>query len=332
MAVSSLLFDGLLLIVLLLFVPIGLWRGGPREALVSGSVLLGALLTQEWTQPWGSALAEATPLREPASRFFVASLILFLTIITIGYGAGAVLRPGAPSLAGRAFGGWLAMFNGAIILAVSLGFVTEFLFENQSVRIIDQSVLARSLRDGLGWVLLGGTALLAGSIVAGISLSAFGGGESRETFGEWEATDSSRVVTTPSRGRPPRVPIVAETSKVEPRVRRFDPETERFDTDRPGVSQGGTVPLTTGWNDRARDSQSVSNGFESGPSVETDTPNGSTLGEIVVRDWLRRGDVPPQVERAEVRDQRQGKADAQLPQYWRDIPKRARDKSGGSPS
>ncbi len=295
---------------------------------------MGALLAQEWTEPWGSSLAAATSLSNAAARFFVATFVLFATITIAGYGASALLKFGEPSLAGRALGGWLGIFNGAFILSVCLRFVTDHLFEGQTVNLIDEGFLARVLRDGFDWVLLAGTTMMVLSIAIGMSLRLTaadrtydGGREPARTTGLEGAPPLSRV-------RLPRVPVATDTKKVEPRIRRFDPETERFDADRPAASRRNTHSLATGWGDPARVYRDTEEGNVTRPSLRTEEGYDAALGESVVRDWLRRGEESSNQREGQSPDRESNQAhepaEPRLPRHWRDISRRMLDQNGGT--
>ncbi|MDP9355327.1 MAG: CvpA family protein, partial [Chloroflexota bacterium] len=126
---SSLLLDGLLLLVVLLFIPIGLWRGGVREAIVAGGIVLGGALAGSWARPWGDDLASQLDLRPQTARFLVALAALLGATLCVGYAGGAALRPGAPGLLGRVAGGLLAGLNGLLLLGYGLGFLDQYVLE-----------------------------------------------------------------------------------------------------------------------------------------------------------------------------------------------------------
>ena len=64
-------FDLLLALIIVMFVPIGLWRGALREWIALAGIGLGAALAAEWSAPWGSDLADLYALDPRMARFAV---------------------------------------------------------------------------------------------------------------------------------------------------------------------------------------------------------------------------------------------------------------------
>jgi uncharacterized membrane protein required for colicin V production len=94
------LLDALLLILIALFIPIGVWRGAYREAFVTLGILFGAVLAGFWGEPWGADLAAITRLNESGGTFMVAMLCLIGSTFLLGYSAGAAVPVPPP--------GWVA--------------------------------------------------------------------------------------------------------------------------------------------------------------------------------------------------------------------------------
>jgi hypothetical protein len=117
-----LVLDGVLAVVLLLFVLVGARRGPWPEVVALGGLLLGALLADEWGEAWGNDLGSALGFLGPVgARMIVRSVLFLVPLIAVGYG-GALLLPrlGKPSVRARLIAALLALFNGAAILAVLL--------------------------------------------------------------------------------------------------------------------------------------------------------------------------------------------------------------------
>lgn len=284
---AALLLDVLLAAVLVLLVPIGAWRGGGREILVTAAVLLGAALGDAWAQPWGRDLASAADLRPQAAAFLVAIALLLGTTLILGYGAAAALPPARPDLLGRLAGGFLAGLNGVLILGTSLVFLDRFLFEGRSRAAIDEGFLARALRDRFGWVLLVVAALAGLAAAVGAVVRALGPESDRDHpttrltpmpgGAPPPAVQDTGVFHVPDEGsrfRPVRVPRAADEGKVEPRDARPDAPGSRAASVREQ-----TIPVTTrppsspGFSDRAWPA-----GPPAGPSGPPERPSGPVPG------------------------------------------------------
>src|SRR5918998_995500 len=121
--------DALLVFIILLFVPIGLWRGAVREAIVAAAILLGAALAGAWARPWGDDLATRTAFEAPTGRFVVAVAALVLCTVCLGYGGGAAWRGDQPGTFGRLIGGVLAALNGVLLIGFAVSFLDRYLLE-----------------------------------------------------------------------------------------------------------------------------------------------------------------------------------------------------------
>ncbi|MBA2246860.1 MAG: CvpA family protein [Chloroflexia bacterium] len=152
--VQSIVLDALLLLILMLLVPLGFYRGGMREVCSAAGLLLGLLITNEWAERWGSWVASRVDVRTGVSQFVVAVTVLTLVTALVGYGAAAGFssRPGP---GGRMYGGLIALLTGAVFLGSVINFVTRFLTDGEYPALVENGYLARALSIGLDWVLLG---------------------------------------------------------------------------------------------------------------------------------------------------------------------------------
>lgn len=137
--------DLLIAVILVLFVPIGLWRGPAREAVTTGGILLGAILAGEWTPVWGPALTASTGLTPPLAGFFVAINLFLGVVLVIGYGGSLLLPPRLPGRWARAAGGPIALLNAALIIGYTLRFLQSYVYANAPNSFIMQSTA--------GWLL-----------------------------------------------------------------------------------------------------------------------------------------------------------------------------------
>lgn len=157
--------DILLLILLALFVPIGIWRGAQREVLVTFGILLGVVLGQFWAQPWGGVLARWTGLSQNGGAFLVAMICLVAGTFLIGYGLGSAMLMPPPGTLGRLAGAVVAAVNGALVLGFALQHIQGYLLAGSSIRLFDQAVVAHYLSTGVGWLLLAGAVALLVTIL-----------------------------------------------------------------------------------------------------------------------------------------------------------------------
>ncbi len=165
--VESLALDSLLILILLLLVPIGFYRGGLREVCSAAGVLLGLLVAQQWSARWGAWVADVTGIDEGISRFMVAVATLILFAALIGYGAASAFTA-SPSPGGRLYGGLIALAYGVLFLGALIQFVATYLYDGVYPDMIRRALVSRALSVGFEWVLLAVSATVLVSIVLGM--------------------------------------------------------------------------------------------------------------------------------------------------------------------
>jgi uncharacterized membrane protein required for colicin V production len=152
--VESVVLDALLLLILMLLLPLGFFRGGMREVCSAAGLLLGLLIADAWAERWGNWIATQIGVRASTSQFIVAVAVLTVVTAIVGYGAGAGFsyRPGP---GGRMYGGLISLLTGALFLGAVINFVSRFLTDGDYPTVIENAYLARILSVGFDWVLLG---------------------------------------------------------------------------------------------------------------------------------------------------------------------------------
>jgi uncharacterized membrane protein required for colicin V production len=203
--IESIFLDLLLVLIVLLMMAIGIYRGGLREAFSAAGIALGALLAIEWAGRWGDWLGGNTNLSTGGARFTVAVALLVAAAGLVGYGVGSSFnyRPGP---GGRMFGGILGAGGALVAIAYVLTWLRVELFDGDEPDVLKHTHIARWLDGDAGMVLL----VVAGAIVASALFASF----VRER--DDEETEPVRGPVLPS--RPARVP-----DKVEPKAQETQP-------------------------------------------------------------------------------------------------------------
>lgn len=150
----NLTLDILLIVLILLFAPIGFMRGPVKELLVTLGVVFGALLVEFWARPWGRDLDSYFDVGEDPGAFVVAMAFLMLVTFIGGYGSGTVLASWEHSTAARALGAGIAALNGILLVSFSLQYVRLFLLSDANEESLEESFVVRLLLDQTGWILL----------------------------------------------------------------------------------------------------------------------------------------------------------------------------------
>ncbi len=149
----SLALDALLVLIILLLIPLGMYRGGQREVCSAAGLMLGYLIADAWAVRWGDWVAETSGINSGVSRFVVAVLVLVIVTGTVGYGAAAAFshRPGP---GGRLFGGLIALFSGVFLIGAMIEFVRRHLHDGEIPILVREGYVSRALATGFDWVLL----------------------------------------------------------------------------------------------------------------------------------------------------------------------------------
>lgn len=151
--IESLILDSLLVLILALLIPIGAYRGGIREGFTAAGLLLGVAISAEWAVVWGDWVADNSRLAEGPARFLIASALLTVATIGVGYGSAAAFAY-CPGPGGRLYGALLAATTGAVFLSYVLDYVITFLFNGDRPALIEDSYVAFAFSVGTGWILL----------------------------------------------------------------------------------------------------------------------------------------------------------------------------------
>ena len=241
---AALLLDLLIFLVPILLIPIGLLRGGAREGLVGGGILLGWAVASEWTGAWGGALASLLGATTNAMGFLVACLVLVIGA-GAGHAVGTIVGLPRPEADGRIAGAVLAWLNGVVFLTLALGTYGRSVGEDSLTPIISRGFLTEAVIVHERWVLLGvalvvlcliGTVFWVNAVVGQVydpgyvpgQRTVFTSNPAPEPPSRAARTDPRLPITEPysnwpsaPRQRAINVPHAADAGKVEPAASRF---------------------------------------------------------------------------------------------------------------
>lgn len=144
-------------VVLLMFIPIGLWRGALREWVACAGIALGILLAHASGTRWGDEFARLANMDSQLGSFTVATGFFLTSVLLIGYGGGVAL-PYRPDLSrmNRGLGALLGLGNGFLIIGGLLRLMQEFLFDGRANSPLHTAALTAFLIDAsIAWVYLG---------------------------------------------------------------------------------------------------------------------------------------------------------------------------------
>jgi hypothetical protein len=277
---NAIILDVLLVLIVLLSMPLGFWRGVTREIFVAAAILLGMTLAATWHDRWGGRVTDWFSIGHATGRFLVAMGLIAASTVILGYGGGVLAARGAlVGLWGRLAGAALAAANATVLLALALRYINQDLSETYSLDVLHEGMISRFLIEHFDWILAG---LGAASVLAVI-----GGMIARLIFSPRGALPAVDTTPPPDRGeslrdrrRPVRLPKDPEGGK-------FDPEG-KFGTEAPSVAQSapiGTVDPARWSADRTSPAWTPAPWRASMPSEPTSSEMGRRLGG---REWVRR--------------------------------------------
>lgn len=161
--------DVLMAFIVIMFVPIGIWRGALREWMALGGIVLAGALADEWATGGGDQFAMWASLDQRVARFTVGSLLFVGLILLLGYGSGITL-PYRPDLTwpNRLTGAAISLGNGTLILSGVLRIMQRYLFDDAPSSPLLTSYFAAYLIKSIGWTYLALACLLALAVGAGL--------------------------------------------------------------------------------------------------------------------------------------------------------------------
>lgn len=269
---ANLVLDILLSLIVILFVPIGFWRGALKEVIVTAAILLGAAIATAWAEPWGDGLAGPLDMRHGVARFIVAAVALFLAVLLLGYGGGTLLSGWEPGFGGRLLGCVLAAVNGILLLGYALTFINGYLLDNKQDQAINDGRVTGLFLHHFDDVVLACGIILLVSLVAATAYRMMQPQASHPPA--LSTAPPNYLPTAGARVVPPRVPIGAETGKYEPAP-----------NDAPAFA---SMPLDASGFDH-RWSTDRANAEPAAPT----SFNGSGSNEHSADEWLRRATSLP---------------------------------------
>jgi hypothetical protein len=179
--VGALVLDFLLVIIFLMMVPIGFYRGGIRELCVSAGLLLGILMSQSWGERWADLLVRMFDMGQAGAAFLMSVIITFSITALIGYGGSAAFtyRPGP---GGRLYGAYLALFNAMIASGYLINLYSGFIVPATDAEPVTSGLVSRALSDGFGSVLLVATIGISMATIFGMFVR-----ERTDDAAQWQA-------------------------------------------------------------------------------------------------------------------------------------------------
>lgn len=286
---GALVLDFLLVIIFLMMVPIGFYRGGLRELCVSAGLMLGILMSQEWGERWGGVFKRLFGMSDGGASFLMSVVITFGIAALIGYGGSAsfAYKPGP---GGRLYGAYLALFNAMIVAGYLINLYSQYIVPGSSVEPITGGIVARSLSDGFGSVILVATIGVAIATIFGMFVR-------ERTADEPHWQPPTTTLYQPSTDTRPYRASDAESAsspgvKSEPvRILEVQSWQESEESKRPDPSRYGSGWRQT-WPDAtpAQQRNARTAGRRTPTASAPENQQGDNAGKNVLADWMKDQD------------------------------------------
>jgi hypothetical protein len=283
--VGALVLDFLLVIVVLMMVPIGFFRGGLREMCVSAGLLLGIMMSDAWAERWASLYERMFGMSEAPATFLMGVSITFVITALLGYGGSAALSY-QPGPGGRLYGAYLALFNAMIVTGYLINLFVTHIRPQADGDAVTGGPVARTLSDGYGGVLLVATIGIGIATVLGMFL--------RDRATEppsWQAP--VQLYQPPTETRPYRIESDDQPKLPSKpvRIREVTTWQEGEESSRPDPSKYGSGWRQT-WPDATPAQQRNTRRANRGAARddEATAPKESDPAKTVLADWINDQD------------------------------------------
>lgn len=283
---GSLVLDFLLVIIFLMMIPIGFYRGGLRELCTSGGLLLGILMAQSWASDWAGVYSRLFGMSEGAAEFLMGVTILFVVTAMVGYGGSAAFSY-HPGPGGRLYGAFLALFNAMVLAGFMINLYGTTIVLDSGAEPVTDGIIARTLSQDFGTVLLIATLAVGCSTIFGMFVR-----DRTEETGVYPSVSQQSYKPTQTR---PYAVEVSETSAAAQSgpVRIKDVQEWQSNAESPRVD-----PATYGsgwrqtWPDatpaQQRNTRSAGRSSRSQPDTPEEIPEDSS--RRVLADWMKDQD------------------------------------------
>lgn len=156
---DHLILDTAILALVAMFATIGLIRGVQREIFTTAAVLGGWAMADAWTDRWQERVADLIRVSEKTAGFIVTAGLVLGAVVLLGWGAGSAVGGFAGGIGQRFGGAVLGGINGVLLASYGVRTYTTYLSDIDSRRVINDSQIAKWVRDDYNYALAGAMVL-----------------------------------------------------------------------------------------------------------------------------------------------------------------------------
>jgi uncharacterized membrane protein required for colicin V production len=149
---NDILAAALPIVLAVIFGILGAVRGFRREAIVSGSIVLGVLIVEQWASRWADDLyGMYTGASREWQQVALSMVVLSLVVLVLGYGLGTLTGRGPLSGGSRAGGLLLGLINGSALGGWLLRYIYLSLDGAQPSSPLYQNAITQGFMIWAGW-------------------------------------------------------------------------------------------------------------------------------------------------------------------------------------
>lgn len=156
---SQLILDAVIVAAVAVFAAIGFVRGVQREIFATAAILGGWAMASSWTDRWQSDLSDLIQVSNKTAGFIVTTALVLGSLVVLGWGAGSAVGAYASGSGQRFSGAALGGINAVLLSNYAITTFARYLGDVSSTRVINDSRIARVVRDDYNYVLAGGMAI-----------------------------------------------------------------------------------------------------------------------------------------------------------------------------
>lgn len=161
---DQIILDAAILALVAIFATIGFIRGVQREVFATAAILGGWAMASAWTDRWQERISDLIRVSEKTSGFIVTAGLVLGALAILGWGAGSAVGAYAGGIGQRFAGAVLGGINGVLLASYGVRTYTTYLSDIASRRVINESRVAKWVRDDYNYA-------LAGAMVLGVLLT-----------------------------------------------------------------------------------------------------------------------------------------------------------------
>ncbi|MGH2551221.1 MAG: CvpA family protein [Thermomicrobiales bacterium] len=156
---DQLILDAVIVAVVAVFAAIGFVRGVQREIFATAAILGGWAMASSWADRWQTDLADLIQVSNKTAGFIVTTALVLGSFVILGWGAGSAVGAYASGSGQRIAGAALGGINAVLLANYAINTFSDYLGDVSSERVINDSRVAKLVRDDYNYVLAGGMAI-----------------------------------------------------------------------------------------------------------------------------------------------------------------------------